>query len=91
MNDPERVRLRRADAGLEDEVHRLFHREGAALFEPLRKVVAFEELHDHVRSPLGQGSDVDRAADVLALDPHDRLRLAQKPGDCPRVPRHLGP
>lgn len=79
MYDAARVGLRDRDARLEDEIDRLLGREPSALLEEAIEIDPLEELHDHVRRAVGQGSEVDDARHLLARELGRDLRLAREP------------
>jgi hypothetical protein len=87
MDDPERVRLRDRLARLQHPSDGDVDRERTASRKLLREIASREELHHHVRRAVGEAPDVRDASDVLALDAHRRLRLAQEASHQIRVRR----
>ncbi len=78
MDDAGGVRLGDRLARVEHVRDHVGHGERAALAQHRREVAAFEMLHDHVRRAVLELSDVVNPRDVLALEPHDRARLADE-------------
>ena len=82
MHDAERVRLGERVAGLQHQVDRERAVESSlGRSSMLAEIDALEELHDHVRPAVLERADVADPRDVLALELHRCLGLANKPGD----------
>ncbi len=78
-------------ARLRGDAERELGREGAEALEELAEVLAFEELHDHVRE-LGLVVDarVEDLDDVRGVERGDGARLAMEAGDQRRVLGEVG-
>ncbi len=79
VDDAVAVRLGERVAALDDVVDRVGHVEHA-LREEVGEVAPLQELHHHVRRAGVERAHVGDAGDVLALDAHGVLGLAQEAG-----------
>jgi hypothetical protein len=80
VHDAGRVGLGHGLARVEDVVDRVGDGLGAALLEEVVEVAALEELHDHEGRAARELADIEDARDVLALEAHRSLGLAEEAG-----------
>jgi len=91
VDEADRVRLVKTDAALHEQRERVTDRERPVALDPLREVLAFEELHDHVRRAFVEAAHIGHAGCVLALESRRRLRFALEARDDLRRLARLAP